>query len=63
LKPTNRHYFHSSCIKEWLTQNSTCPICSAFISKDLIKLNPYDENKIEEYFERYYTPQEIKENK
>ena len=26
------HYFHTKCIKEWLTTNDTCPVCRTYIT-------------------------------
>ena len=32
-----RHMFHESCIKEWLKQKDTCPLCKAPVTKESLR--------------------------
>jgi hypothetical protein len=29
------HHFHTKCIKKWLTNNDTCPICRDYITEPI----------------------------
>lgn len=37
-----RHSFHAACLKKWLTQTKTCPICKPEDVEDILK-KIYDE--------------------
>ena len=29
-----RHYFHTSCIEDWMKQKNICPLCKKVITKE-----------------------------
>ena len=32
-----RHMFHDNCIKEWLKQKDTCPLCKTPVTADALR--------------------------
>jgi hypothetical protein len=34
----DKHYFHPSCIEEWLKNNNNCPLCKKPITEEAVNL-------------------------